>query len=157
MLWWLLCRVMSSLCFDTVLQTRCFPQIAFCRLFHLSFDFFKCFPYQHGATCQQCQKPFMIHLFSVKYGGALLHWAYESRPPSYFLISCMPSTLLFHHMVISCSWLKWDMWMLICHPPRCTWRTKSNLLSSCCCPEQWPHLDPTSLLFPWLWIFKTLS
>lgn len=47
-------------------------------------DFLKCFPYQHEGICQRCQKPFMIHLFSVKYGGALLRWAYESRPPELF-------------------------------------------------------------------------
>lgn len=90
-----------------------------------------------------------MHLFSVKYGGALLRWAYESRPSSYFLISSMPPTFLFHHMVISCSLLKWAVWMLICQlPSRSKWRSKSNLLLSCLCPEPRPHLDPGSLSFP---------
>ena len=136
-------RVMSSFCFDISLQMRYFSSNAILLTDSSLIGFLKCFPYQQDGVCQQCQKPFVIHLFSVKYGGALLHWAYESRPPSYFLISGMPPTLLFHHMVISCSLLKWGVWMLICQPPRSHWRTKSNLLySSCCCPEQRPHLDP---------------
>lgn len=80
--------------------------------------FLWCLPHQHDVVCQQCQKPFVIHLFSVKYGGALLRWAYESRPPSYFLITGMHPTLPFHHMVISCSPLKWGVRMLICQPLR---------------------------------------
>lgn len=107
--------------------------------------FLKCFPCQHGGVFQRCQKPFVIHLLSVEYGGALLCWACESRPPSYFLISGIPPTLPFHHMVISCSLLKWAVWMLICPSPRSKWK-KTNLLFSCCCPEQRPHLDPRSLL-----------
>lgn len=43
--------------------------------------FLKCFPCQHGATCQQSSEPFMMHFFlSVKYRGALLHRAYEVTP-----------------------------------------------------------------------------
>lgn len=102
---------------SAVLQMRYFPQMLSCCQTHPWLDFLKCFLYQHESVCQRCQKPFMIHLFSVKYGGALLRWAYESKPPSYFLISGMPPTLLFHHMVISCSPLKWGVWMLICQPP----------------------------------------
>lgn len=85
---------------------------------------------------QRCQKPFMILSFSVKYGGALLRWAYESKPVSYFLISCMPPPPpLFHHMVISCSPLKWGVRTLICQP--CTLNEGPEAMSFL--P---PHLDP---------------
>lgn len=98
--------LMSYFCFDTVMQNRYFPQMPCHWVFHLQSVFFKCFLYQIGDTCQQCQKPFMIHLFNVKYGGVLLRGVCESRPPSYFLISCMPTTRLCHHIVISCSEMK---------------------------------------------------
>lgn len=132
-LWWSLCPSHIFLFWHCVANEMFLSNTILLTVSSLIW-FLKCFSYQHGVTCQQCQKPFMIHLFSVKYGGALLRWAYESRPPSYFLISCMPPTLPFHHMVISCSQLKWGMWMLICQPLCSKWRTQSNLLSSCCCP-----------------------
>lgn len=131
---------MSCVCFDAVLQMRYFlPADRFIS----------------DWSSQMLPLPARRHLpevlevihtqFSVKYGGALLHRAYESSPSSYFLISSMPPTALFHHMVISCSLLKRGVWILICQPPRSQWRTKSNLLFSCCCPERRPHLDPGSL------------
>lgn len=104
--WWSL----SHSCHISVLTRWCkLDTFLICHAtesFISNLNFFKCFLYQHGDTCQQCQKPFMIHLFNVKYGGVLLRGACESRPPSYFLISCMPTTRLCHHIVISCSEMK---------------------------------------------------
>lgn len=150
--------VMSAFfCFDIALQIRYFPQNTTLLTDSSLIGFLKCCTYQHRDTCQQCQKPFMIHLFSVKHGGALLDWAYESKPQSYFLISGMPPTLLFHHMVISCSPLKWGVWMLICHPPRSKWRAQKQspllLLLSWAAASPRPRitlislaLDPSSLV-----------
>lgn len=96
---------------------RCIHWIPCCWQFHLWF--LKCFSYQHGVLPAL---PQTIHdRLGVKHGGALAclsTWVKSTPPhppPRYFLISCMPPPpLLFHHMVISCSPLKWGMWMLIC-------------------------------------------
>ena len=148
-----------SFCFDTIFKTRSWHTVLMTDSSLIGF--------LNAFLCSSARSQSLYTCLVSNNVGLCSGELMSQGNSSYFLISDMPPTLLFHHMVISCFLLKWGMWMFICQPSCYEWSTKSNLPD---CPlPSWGAASPrpqiTLISFGirsfelchsvWVWSFET--